>query len=268
MEVIFDNLSSNDKKLSQVSLNINSGSFSAISGISINTFRDLLLMNKRPSSGSLTIDGVVVKRTNKVVSYDKIRRKIAFLSEVFFSNYDDYVVNDIFLAYFDEYKLKIEDKNKHIVDSLKFVGYGKSILKRKFSELSFNERKMIMLSCILSVNPSLIVLDQFEKGLIFRDRENYKKLFIKLKNKFNKTFIFVNSSIDFVMGYVDNIIVINNGKSVYVGDKKSFYNDKIYKYMDMPKIISFTKQIKSKGHDIIEYTDIKELLKELYRKIK
>ena len=121
---------------------------------------------------------------------------------------------------------------------------------------------------MISVNPSLLVLDEFDRGLSFRDRENFKKLFLKLCNKFDKQFIFINSDIKFVMGYVNKMIVINNGNIVYEGDKNFSYDEKIYKYISMPKIVSFTNYVNSNGHDIIEYTDTKELLKELYRKIK
>ena len=37
---------------------------------------------------------------------------------------------------------------------------------------------------------------------------------------------------------------------------------------EMPKIIEFTKYAQECGHSILEYTDIKELIKELYRNVK
>ena len=268
MEIIFDNLSSNNKKFNECSFKIEDGMFTAINGIDFKIFYELILMNKRPAKGSISVDDVVIKRSNKVLKYEKIIKKVGILSDIIFDEYNDCVVTDIFLDYFKRFKFKIDDVNKHIVDSLKLIGFNKSILKRQFDELSYTEKKKIMLCCVLAVNPSMIILDEFEKGLIFRDRELFKKLYIKLRSKFNKTIIFVNSKIDFVMGYVDKLIVINKGKKVYEGDKKSFYDDKIYKYLERPKIISFTKYVNSQGHDIIEYTDIKELLKELYRKIK
>ena len=35
----------------------------------------------------------------------------------------------------------------------------------------------------------------------------------------------------------------------------------------MPKIVEFTKYAQEQGHSILEYTDLKELIKELYRKV-
>jgi len=67
---------------------------------------------------------------------------------------------------------------------------------------------------------------------------------------------------------VDKIHVINNGKLVISGGKEIFYDNDLYKYVEMPKIVEFTKYTQDCGHNILEYTDIKELIKELYRNVK
>ena len=36
----------------------------------------------------------------------------------------------------------------------------------------------------------------------------------------------------------------------------------------MPKIVEFTKYVQEQGHNILEYVDIKELIKEIYRNVK
>ncbi len=269
MEIKFDNLSSNNNCFSDVSFDLNNCFFAAINGCSFNTLYELLSYKKRPASGSLDVLGKEIKRSNHVEEYDKVLKKIGFVSELLFNQYNEYIVIDIFFKYIKDYKVRrIEDKNKHIVDSLKFVGLSKGILKKLFGELSYSEKKKVLLACVIAVNPKIVVLDDFDKGLIFRDKENFKKIFVKLKVKFDKQFLFVNTGSEFLMSIVDKIIVINKGKKVYDGDNDSFYDDKLYKYLDMPPIVSFTKQALNMGHDIICYSDTKELLKELYRKIK
>ena len=41
---------------------------------------------------------------------------------------------------------------------------------------------------------------------------------------------------------------------------------KLYKYVDVPKIVEFTNFLHSEKHYINKYTDFKELIKELYRR--
>jgi hypothetical protein len=60
--------------------------------------------------------------------------------------------------------------------------------------------------------------------------------------------------------------VINNGNLVLSGGQELFYDNNLYKYVDVPKIVEFTKYVHDEGHNIIEYTDFKELIKELYRR--
>ena len=72
----------------------------------------------------------------------------------------------------------------------------------------------------------------------------------------------------FMFELVDKLYVINKGKLVLSGGKEIYYDNKLYKYVEMPKIIEFTKYAQESGHSILEYTDIKELIKELYRNVK
>ena len=128
------------------------------------------------------------------------------------------------------------------------------------------EKKKVKLACLMSYNPEVLILNDFEKGLSFKERDYFKKLFIKLKTKFNKTIILLSRKLDFVMDLVDKVYVINKGKVVLEGNKDIFYDDKLYKYVDMPKIVEFTKYVELQGYKINEYTDFKELIKELYRR--
>lgn len=93
-------------------------------------------------------------------------------------------------------------------------------------------------------------------------------MFLKLKNKFNKTIILISSDLTFMFDIVNDVHVISNGKLQLSGNKKIFYNDELYKYVEMPSIVSFTKYAKEKEYNILEYTDLKELIKELYRNVK
>ena len=67
---------------------------------------------------------------------------------------------------------------------------------------------------------------------------------------------------------VDNVYVIHKGEVKIRGDRQVFYDYNLYRYIDMPQIVSFTKYVLESGYEINQYTDIKELIKELYRRIK
>ena len=73
--------------------------------------------------------------------------------------------------------------------------------------------------------------------------------------------------ISYLFNLVDKVYVINKGEMVLKGEKDIFYNNKLYKYVNISPIVEFTKCVQSMDHNILEYTDIKELIKEIYRHV-
>lgn len=275
MEIVFNKLSYVENKMSSspknyldnVSLEIKQGSIIAFIGENISIIGKLLMVIKRPSKGELKLDNIVVKRTSHINNINLLRKKMAFMIDDNFNFITDNVKSEIETV-MKNYNYHTKDVNKHIVDSLKIVGLSEDYLDRDPNELSYTEKKKVNLACMLSYNPEVIILENFEKGLIARERTYFKNLFLKLKNKFNKTIILLTKDITFMFGIVDNLNVINNAKIVISGDADTFYENKLYKYIEMPKIVEFTKYVQEQGHNILEYVDIKELIKEIYRNVK
>ena len=275
MEIVFNKLSyienkksSSEKKyLEDINLVINQGSIVGFLNEDLSIIAKLIMAIKRPTKGELKIDDVVIKRTSHINNVNELRKRIGF---VYTSN-NEFIgktVKEEIKLTMKNYNHKVSNISKHIADSLKIVGLSEEYLDRNPNTLSFTEKKKVMLACAMSYNPSVLIIEDFEKGLIFRDREYFRKLFLKLKNKFNKTIILLSTDLTFMFELVDKLYVINKGKLVLSGGKEIYYDDKLYKYVEMPKIIEFTKYVQECGHSILEYTDIKELIKELYRNVK
>jgi energy-coupling factor transport system ATP-binding protein len=164
------------------------------------------------------------------------------------------------------YDFKGKEVENRIIDSLKLAGLNESYLDRNPNELSFVEQKKVKFACIMSYNPEVLILNDFEKGLSYKERDYFRKLFIKLKTKYNKTIVLLSRKVELLFDFVDKVYVINKGKVVLEGGQEIFYDNKLYKYVDVPKIVEFTNFLHSEKHDINKYTDFKELIKELYRR--
>ncbi len=273
MEIMFNKLVYKEKRKSNhvihfndVSLIINSGSIVSFNGDVDKTIGELLMVIKRPTKGEIRLDDLIIQRTSHIDKVNLLRKKIGIVS-------DDYVymkksVKEEIKNVIKNYSYRTTNITKHIVDSLMFVGLGEEYLNRDPNTLSYTEKKKLNLAIVLSYNPEVIVLDRFDVGLINRELEYFKKLFLKLKNKLSKTIILLNSKVEFLFSIVDKAFVINSGKLVYNNDNKIFYDSNFYKYVEMPKIVEFTNYANSLDHDVLEYTDLKELIKELYRNVK
>ena len=275
MEIIFNKLtyienknSSSEKKyLEDINLIINQGSIVGFLNEDLSIIAKLIMAIKRPSKGELKIDDVVIKRTSHINNVNELRKKIGFV----YSSNNEFIGNTVkeeIKLTMKNYNHRVKNVSKHISDSLRIVGLSDDFLDRNPNTLSFIEKKKVMLACAMSYNPTTLVLEDFEKGMIFREREYFKKLFLKLKNKFNKTIIIISNDLTFMFDLVDKVYLINNGKLVMSGNKDIYYDDKLYEYVEMPKIVEFTKYVQYNNHHILEYTDIKELIKELYRNVK
>jgi len=221
---------------------------------------------KRPTKGELRIDDMIIKRTSHVTNVNELRKKVGFV----YTSSDEFIgktVKEEIKQTMKNFGYKASNVTKHVVDSLKIVGISEDYLDRDPNTLSYTEKKKLKLASAMSYNPSVLVLEDFDKGLLFKEREYFRKLFLKLKNKFNKTIILITKDLTAMFDLVDKMHVINKGKLVISGGKEIFYDDKLYKYVEMPKIVEFTKYAQECGHNILEYTDIKELIKELYRNV-
>ena len=274
MEIVFNKLcyienpkSSSEKKyLDDVNLVIKQGSIVGFLNDDLSIIGKLIMAIKRPTKGELRIDDMIVKRTSHISNVNELRKKIGFV----YNTNEEFIcktVKEEIKQTMKNFGYKASNVTKHVVDSLKIVGIGEEYLDRDPNTLSYTEKKKIMLASAMSYNPSVLILEDFDKGLLFKEREYFRKLFLKLKNKFNKTIILLTKDLSAMFDLVDKIHVINKGKLVISGGKEIFYDNKLYKYVEMPKIVEFTKYAQECGHNILEYTDIKELIKELYRNV-
>ena len=275
MEIAFNNLtlvenksSAIEKKyLDNVSLFINSGEIVGFLGDYLDIIGKLLLLIKRPNKGEIVIDNVSIKRNSHIDNINALRKKVGF---VYTSTKDKFLENSVkkeINMTMKNYHFKVANVTKHISDSLKIVGLNDSYMDRDPHKLSSIEQKKVLLASVLSYNPETIVLDSFFDGMNFREMENFKKLFIKLKNKFAKTIIVLENNPKYLFNLVDKVFVINKGELVLKGEKDIFYNNKLYKYVNISPIVEFTKCVQAMDHNILEYTDIKELIKEIYRHV-
>ena len=274
MEIVFNKLcyienpkSSSEKKyLEDVNLVIKQGSIVGFLNDDLSIIGKLIMAIKRPTKGELRIDDMVIKRTSHVTNVNELRKKVGFV----YTSSDEFMgktVKEEIKQTMKNFGYKASNVTKHVVDSLKIVGISEDYLDRDPNTLSYTEKKKLKLASAMSYNPSVLVLEDFDKGLLFKEREYFRKLFLKLKNKFNKTIILITKDLTAMFDLVDKMHVINKGKLVISGGKEIFYDNKLYKYVEMPKIVEFTKYAQECGHNILEYTDIKELIKELYRNV-
>ena len=228
---------------------------------------ELITMAARPTSGSISVDGIQIKKTNRIQDIASVKKRIGLVSCVRKQKFLTKTVYDQIAICLNNYDTSYTDVEKRIKDSLKMVGLDDSYLMRNPNELSTTEQKKLTFATALSYNPDFLIFEYYEKVFSFKEKQQLKQMLRVFKNRYNKTILLITDDVEFLFELVDNFIVINNGSVVFEGTNKSFYNEELYQYTDMPEIVEFIKYANEKGHKIENYTDLKELIKGIYRDV-
>ena len=162
---------------------------------------------------------------------------------------------------------KCGDLEERIVNGLKLVNLAETILNKKISNLSSSELLKIELDILLIKNVPCLMFYNFDKYFMEKDLAFFKKLFKKLSTKYHKTIILINSDLTFLFDLIDRIVIFEGKRKNIIIDNPSFYDERILKFFEVTKIIELVNYLNQNGKKIKEYTDIKELIKAIYREV-
>ena len=159
---------------------------------------------------------------------------------------------------------KVKELNiKNISKALKMVSLDDSYLDKFTNELTCSEKFKIDLA--MKLDKDIIIIGNLSKCLIYKDIEYIKKLLNKLNNDYHKKIIIIDEDINVFINLVKVICVMQNKKIIY--STIDFYDDKLYEYVKMPKIIDFVKYVNSNEKKLDNHLDIHELIKDIYRSL-
>lgn len=175
--------------------------------------------------------------------------------------------NNINYSLVTEYKFNgtVESflNSKKANSSLKMVMLNETYLPKKVEDLSEAEIKKVILASALIENKKYLVLDYFEKGLTSKEQENFKRLFRKLSNDYNKTIIIFTNDLTYLWDMADEIIYVDNSEVINTFSKDKYF--KLIELVDKPEIVKFIELMRSKNIEVADYKNVLDLLKAIYR---
>jgi len=168
------------------------------------------------------------------------------------------------------YKLNINNnglvrdlKIKNINNALKMVGLDDRFLDKNIEELTISELWKIDLATKL--DREVIIVGNLSNCLIQKDIEYMKKLFIKLSNSFNKKIVVIDNKVDVFFNLTKLVVVMKDKNIIYKTD--NMFDDELYKYVRMPKIVEFIKYVNEDNTYLNNNIEIYELIKDIYRSV-
>ena len=176
------------------------------------------------------------------------------------------------IEYYDRfYNYKVRELEGRREEIIKMLEIDDSILDNNIYELSESELAKVLIASVLLYNPETIVFDEMLDSFDNKTKEKILKLIIKLKKFFKKNIFIVTSNIDDIYEFIDNVIIIDDGKVLLKG-KKTILLDNINilteKNIRVPNIVYFINKMKEKGINLDNVDSVNELIKTIYREMR
>lgn len=176
----------------------------------------------RPDSGEIWIDDVEVTRLPEA-QYHDIRKKCGMV----FQNpalLDSLTVYENVAFGVRAHRLLDDEKaiRRRVVEKLKSVNLGESVLSRYPTELSFGQQKRVSLARTLAVEPRYLLFDEPTTGLDPVSTASINKLILDLTRQLEATAIVVSHDMHCALAIADRIYLLNKGKIVEAGKPTDF----------------------------------------------
>ena len=216
------------------------------------------------------INGIITDDKELIISLLNEKDKVSIIREDFEYNYFDITIYDYMNGEIEKRNLVLKDKAKKIIDSLKIVGLNKIDITRCVVTLSESEKKLLQIAISLLSNPNIIV---FEEPFNKLDTKSQKRLIIffqMIKEKYNKTIIFITNNSEILYKYADYVVIIKNNKVISNGKKEVFEDVDLLTTngVSIPEIVEFTYKAKKKYNIKIDYhNDIRDIIKDIYKHV-
>ena len=185
-------------------------------------------------------------------------------NEYYFTNY----VYDELLLSLNKYEKDLNDADKRIKKVLKVFDLDEDFLDREISSLSKGEKRLLSYLRVFIYNPKIILIDEPLKNLDYKYEKMVLNYLRELKNKYNKTIIIASNNVNVIYENTDKTLIISD-EPIFKSTKDIFTDDDILKKYKLyvPNLVMFVKKAKKKDKSINYYTDIRDLMKDVYRNV-
>ncbi len=222
-----------------------------------------------PTNGSIKI-GNFINNGRRIKNINKLRFDVGYMFKNPYDMFFNRTVSDEIEFGMKYFKYKLEKIDLRATDALKMVGLDETYLKLNPLDLSLAEAKKVALASIIVFNPKVIVLDEPTIGLNNKEKKSLIRLLKMLKKKYNKTIIIMSKDTDFLYQFVEKVFLMHRARIVTSGDKEILTDSDLITAMGLsiPKISEFISIAnKENGADLEFYTDIRDLIKGVYRDV-
>lgn len=189
-----------------------------------------------PTSGVVDILGsVITPKKNKNPKLKDVRKKVGFVFQFpEYQLFEETVLKDIQFAA-KNFGLSDEESKQRALETARVLKIDEELLKKSPFNLSGGQMRKVAIAGILAYNPDVILLDEPTRGLDPKTAIEIMELFYEIHKTTHKTIILISHDMDLVYKYANRVVVLNQGKIVFDGDKVDLFSSKIYEENHLTK---------------------------------
>ncbi len=235
--------------LKDINLEISQGEFVGIighSGSGKSTLAQLMNGLEKPVSGKIFFQDADI--SEKGFSRKNLRTKVGLVFQYpEHQLFEASVIQDVEFGP-KNMGLSNLEVEKRSFQALKMVGIGDDLLDVSPHALSGGEKRRVAIAGVLAMEPEVLVLDEPTAGLDPQGRNEILELLKQLHKEKGITVLLISHSMEDVAGYVERMLVLNEGRIVLDGAPN--------------KIFQYEKELQQIGLGVPQATQVLHMLKQ------
>lgn len=203
------------------------------------------------------IAGLIKPSKGKINAKDKKTYMI-------FSNSEDQLISDTvrneILSGLDESEIALNE----ICEKLSLP---EEMLDRKISELSSNEKRLVVIASMLAYNPDIILIDNFLGQLDYQSQKLVVSILKRLQFDAHKQLIITDQNVDLLFELIDIAIILEDEIVLSANKYEIFKNKDLLKNtnIELPNYIKFSDFVLNVKNKELGYRDrITDIIKDVY----
>lgn len=183
--------------------------------------------------------------------------------------FEETVLKDIMFGP-KNFGLSEEEAKEKALKAAKLVGLSDELLKKSPFRISGGQMRRVAIAGILAMEPHILVLDEPTRGLDPQGAKEMMELFYKIHKEHGKTIILVSHDMDIIAEYATRVIVMDEAKIVFDGNKEDLFSNPNFDafHLAKPKTIDIMEYLSTKLNkefsNVLSYAEVIKHLKEVY----
>ncbi len=222
-----------------------------------------------PSEGNVQIfDYVITPKKKKNPKMKNIRKRVGYVFQFpEYQLFEETVLKDIMFAPMN-FGAKEEEAKKKAIEIAKRLGI-QSLLNKSPFNLSGGQMRKCAIAGILAYEPDILLLDEPTRGLDPKAASDIMRIFHDLHKKTGITIVLISHDMNIVYEYSTRIVVLNDSKLTYDGDKVKLFESGIYEqnHLTKPEVLKLIDYLNEKMGYNLDYNtfNLPELLEKVVK---